>query len=243
MEIIAPILSLSLFFGLAYFTWFKLFDTSTNKGLLLTGMFVAIIRIIGPIVSFICVAYIVWNRPFLENNEKYKRIIFFGLIGLFGVFYPLSNPAIVYTIYRVFRTDSRISNQIEESQKRDAEKLEAEKLKTKKQLEAGIGTLKNKPFKYEVDVWLYFVNAIASYFMMLLSLGIAGPWVICKWGRFHASKSIIDGKSLVFKGNPKEFLPSYLIILLLIIVTCGIYAIWAGPKFMKWYWENFDFQE
>lgn len=237
MEIIGIVLAF-LVLPAAYFTWFKLVDTSTNKGLLLTGLFVGIIPIIGYIVSIICVAYIVWNRPFLENNEKYKRIIFFGLIGL-----VLGSPALVYTIYRVFRTDSRISNQIEESQKRDAEKLEAEKLKTKKQLEAGIGTLKNKPFKYEVDVWLYFVNAIASYFMMLLSLGIAGPWVICKWGRFHASKSRIDGKSLVFKGNPKEFLPSYLIILLLIIVTCGIYAIWAGPKFMKWYWENFDFQE
>lgn len=237
MEIIGIVLAF-LVFPAAYFTWFKLVDTSTNKGLLLTGLFVGIIPIIGYIVSIICVAYIVWNRPFLENNEKYKRIIFFGLIGL-----VLGSPALVYTIYRVFRTDSGISNQIEESQKRDAEKLEAEKLKTKKQLEAGIGTLKNKPFKYEVDVWLYFVNAIASYFMMLLSLGIAGPWVICKWGRFHASKSIIDGKSLVFKGNPKEFLPSYLIILLLTIVTFGIYAIWAGPKIIKWYWENFDFQE
>ncbi|MDA0863888.1 MAG: hypothetical protein O3B88_04400 [Bacteroidetes bacterium] len=243
MEIIRSILSLSLFFGLAYLIWFKLVDTFTNKGLLLTGMFVAIIPIIGPIVSIICVANIIWNRPFLENNEKYKRIIFFGLIGVFGMFFRLSNPAIVYTIYRVFRTDSRISNQIEESQKRDAEKLEAEKLKMKKQYENRIETLKNKPFKYEVDVWLYFVNAIASYFMILLSLGIAGPWVICKWGRFHASKSSINGKNLVFTGNAIEFLPTYLILILLMIVTAGIYGIWAGPKVTKWFWESFDFKE
>lgn len=102
---------------------------------------------------------------------------------------------------------------------------------------------KNKPFTYEVDVWLYFVNGIACYFIILLSLGIAGPWAICKWGRFHASKSSINGKNLEFTGNAIEFLPTYLILILLMIVTAGIYGIWAGPKVMKWYWESFDFKE
>ena len=121
--------------------------------------------------------------------------------------------------------------------------LDNKKVKPKNSPETQKRTYKNKPFKYEIDIWLYFVNVIACNFIILLSLGIAMPWAICKYGRFHASKSSIDGKSLVFNGNPKELLPYWLSMLLLSILTFGIYAILAGPKLIKWYWENFDFKE
>lgn len=253
------ILSILLTLAAVYVIGNKIVDTTTNKNLLLIGLFLPLlaelfVRIKFPgyyvfsqeaeyremypsifygveiieysflIASIICVAYIIWKRPFLETNDKYKGIIIFGLISLvLGV-----SSALTYTIYRLFRTDYRILNQVKALQELNPEKLDFGK---------------NKPFRYEVDVWLYFVNGITCYFIILLSLGIAGPWAICKWGRFHASKSSINGKNLVFTGNAKEFLPTYLILILLMIVTAGIYGIWAGPKVMKWYWESFDFKE
>jgi len=59
--------------------------------------------------------------------------------------------------------------------------------------------------------------------------------------RWRAKHSLIDGKRLIFTGSAWGLFGRWILWLLLIIVTLGIYAFWVGPRIQRWKWEHTDF--
>ena len=50
-----------------------------------------------------------------------------------------------------------------------------------------------------------------------------------------APNARISGKRLRFDGSGAELFGQYIVVLLLIIVTCGLYAPWGFVKLRRWY--------
>ena len=50
--------------------------------------------------------------------------------------------------------------------------------------------------------------------------------------------SVIDGTLIVFTGNGGAFFGTWLLGLVLITITCGIYSIWFNVKLISWFVER-----
>ena len=98
-------------------------------------------------------------------------------------------------------------------------------------------------FKFNEDVWGYFVNAIICYFIIILTLGIATPWAVCKMQRWKADNTSLNGKKTKFIGEGSALLGKFIIWLLLTIITFGIYGIWMAVKMEKFIVENTIIEE
>ena len=80
----------------------------------------------------------------------------------------------------------------------------------------------------------YFVINLVGGLLCLVTLGLAGPWVICYavgWERRH---SVYSGRRLVFNGTGMQLFGKWIIWLLLTIVTCGLYSFVMGLKLEQW---------
>ena len=53
-------------------------------------------------------------------------------------------------------------------------------------------------------------------------------------GKWEASHTAIEGDRLDFDGDAAQFFGSYILILLLTAVTCGIYGAWGQVKINRW---------
>ena len=80
----------------------------------------------------------------------------------------------------------------------------------------------------------YFVINLFGALLCMVTLGLAGPWVICyavDWERRH---SVYSGRRLVFNGTGMQLFGKWIIWLLLTIVTCGLYGFVMGLKLEQW---------
>ena len=80
----------------------------------------------------------------------------------------------------------------------------------------------------------YFVINLFGALLCMVTLGLAGPWVICYavgWERRH---SVYSGRRLVFNGTGMQLFGKWIIWLLLTIVTCGLYGFVMGLKLEQW---------
>ena len=80
----------------------------------------------------------------------------------------------------------------------------------------------------------YFIINLFGALLCMVTLGLAGPWVICYavgWERRH---SVYSGRRLVFNGTGMQLFGKWIIWLLLTIVTCGLYSFVMGLKLEQW---------
>jgi uncharacterized membrane protein YjgN (DUF898 family) len=70
------------------------------------------------------------------------------------------------------------------------------------------------------------------------SLGIAMPWAVAHLVKYFYEHTEIDGKQLVFEGNPSALFKDYIKWFLLTCVTFGIYGFWVIVKMSNWVAEN-----
>ena len=96
----------------------------------------------------------------------------------------------------------------------------------------------NKEFEFNEDVGSLFINVIASYLMILLTLGIATPWAICKLERWKADNTTIQGKKIKFTGEGSDLLGKFIVWYFLTLITLGIYSFWMITKMEKFKVEN-----
>ena len=66
------------------------------------------------------------------------------------------------------------------------------------------------------------------------TFGLATPWAVCYLWNFIISHTIVDGSRLRFDGSGAELFGQWIIWLILIFVTCGIYSFWVMPRMFKW---------
>ena len=70
--------------------------------------------------------------------------------------------------------------------------------------------------------------------LVVVTLTIGTPWVVCMIERWYAKHTVIDGKQLYFDGTGGQLFGKYLLWLLLTIITVGIFGLWLGIKMKQW---------
>lgn len=75
---------------------------------------------------------------------------------------------------------------------------------------------------------------LLSFFVCVITLGIAYPWMHCMMQRWETKHTIINGRRLTFDGSGAQLIGKYLLWVFLTIITLGIYGIWLGLGIKKW---------
>ena len=78
------------------------------------------------------------------------------------------------------------------------------------------------------------VAVIIASLIISFTCGIATPGAVCYLWNFIISHTIVDGRRLRFDGSGAELFGQWIIWLILIFVTCGIYSFWVMPRMFKW---------
>lgn len=87
-----------------------------------------------------------------------------------------------------------------------------------------------------------YFRALAVGLVSAISLGIAYPAMRCRYLRWEAAHTFVDGKRLVFCGSAAQLFGNYIKWLLLSIITFGLYFILAGQvKITEWETRNTHF--
>jgi uncharacterized membrane protein YjgN (DUF898 family) len=98
-----------------------------------------------------------------------------------------------------------------------------------------------KNFEFKGGAATYWGTALLGAIITLFSVGILYPFALVLLERWRAKHSYIDGRQLVFKGSALGLFGRWILWLILIIITLGIYSFWVFPAIQKWKWENTQF--
>ena len=82
---------------------------------------------------------------------------------------------------------------------------------------------------------------ICSFFLFIITLGIATPWIACMYLRWRIDNCAIDGKQLMFDGTGRQLFGRAFLWFLLTIITVGIFAFFIPFKMEKWVTKHTNF--
>lgn len=71
-------------------------------------------------------------------------------------------------------------------------------------------------------------------FLIIITLSIAVPWVVCIKQNWYAKHTFIDGEQLTFDGTGGQLIGNYIKWFFLCLITLGIYSFWLGIKVKAW---------
>lgn len=84
---------------------------------------------------------------------------------------------------------------------------------------------------------------LASIFLSTLTFGLAFPWLWCWRQSWYAEHTYINGKQLNFDGTGGQLFGKWLLWMLLMVVTFGIYGLWVPIKIEQWRISHTHFVE
>lgn len=87
----------------------------------------------------------------------------------------------------------------------------------------------------------YFGYGFIGGLLLLITCGLAYPWVMAMLQKWDTRHQVINRRRLVFSGTGLGFLGEYIIIVLLSLITCGIYAPWGKVRMNKYIVRHTDF--
>ena len=87
---------------------------------------------------------------------------------------------------------------------------------------------------FDGNTWQLIGYRLLSFFVCVITLGIAYPWMLCVMQNWETKHTVIDGRRLKFDGQGHQLIGNYLLWLLLTVITLGIYGIWFGLGIKKW---------
>lgn len=87
----------------------------------------------------------------------------------------------------------------------------------------------------------YFGYALLGGLLLLITCGLAYPWVMAIIQKWDTKHQVINRRRLVFSGSGLGFLGEYLLILIFTVITLGIYAPWGTVRMNKYIIRNTDF--
>ena len=70
--------------------------------------------------------------------------------------------------------------------------------------------------------------------IIVFTLTLGTAWAVCKYHRWYAKHTKINGKQLVFDGKGIQLFGKYIAWGFLTIITLGIYGLWLPIKMEKW---------
>ncbi len=87
------------------------------------------------------------------------------------------------------------------------------------------------------------VTMIVGYLLTMVTFGIYAPWFICKLYGYFTSSTTIEGTprgtvQLEFNGKGGELIITWLVGILLSVITFGIYTPWFLTKLVKFFCDN-----
>lgn len=88
----------------------------------------------------------------------------------------------------------------------------------------------------------HIVHEIKSKLIIIFTLGIAYPWVLCNLYKVRIEHTVIEGRRLSFHGDPRILFKAWLKYLVLIYITFGIYNFIAAVRLNRWLTENTTFE-
>ncbi len=86
------------------------------------------------------------------------------------------------------------------------------------------------------------INLLTILFIVL-SLGLATPWVVCFRRRWFVRKTVINGKRFIFVGTGWQFLGNFLKWVGLTIITLFIYLLWVPIRYQQWITKHTHFYD
>jgi hypothetical protein len=94
-----------------------------------------------------------------------------------------------------------------------------------------------------------FHGTAGGFFVVLILLYLSNicflilPWGICNAYTWYADNTTIDGRRLRFTGTGGGMFGLILKVVLLSMITCGIYYFWGIPEIIKWITEHMEFAD
>ena len=79
-------------------------------------------------------------------------------------------------------------------------------------------------------IGLQIVNAL----IMIFTLGLGLPWVVCRTERWDSEHQIIDGRRIYFDGKASQLFGNWIKWILLTIITLGIYSVVVPIRKQAW---------
>lgn len=86
------------------------------------------------------------------------------------------------------------------------------------------------------------MNLIVNSLLLLLTLGIAFPWVYCRNLRWESDHMIYDGKRMRFDGRGAQLIGHWILWYFLSLITLTIFAWWIPIKLQKWKVKHCHFE-
>ena len=80
----------------------------------------------------------------------------------------------------------------------------------------------------------YFIHIILWGLLIVVTLGIAYPFVVVMKEKYLANRTYTTGHKNLFDGNGFQLIGKYILWMLLTIITFGIYSIFLITKLIKW---------
>jgi uncharacterized membrane protein YjgN (DUF898 family) len=98
-----------------------------------------------------------------------------------------------------------------------------------------------KTFQFHGGAGSYFIIAILSIVMTMISFGLLFPWALCMREGWKVENTTINGRKLVFNGTGFGLLGLWIKMWFFLLITFGIYGFWIFPRLQRWIVENTDF--
>ncbi len=93
-------------------------------------------------------------------------------------------------------------------------------------------------FHFDGGAATFVGTALLGFVITVFTLGICYPFAIVLLERWRANHTYIEGRQLKFTGSAWGLFGRWLLWLLLIIVTLGIYSFWVAPRITRWKVQN-----
>lgn len=87
---------------------------------------------------------------------------------------------------------------------------------------------------FDGGYWAYIGYSLLVGFVSVITLGIALPWMLCKFQRWTAKHTVVCGKRMYFDGTGAQLVGKYLLWAFLSVITLGIYGWWLTINIRKW---------
>ena len=89
----------------------------------------------------------------------------------------------------------------------------------------------------------YLPIMLVNGLLLMVTCGIAFPWVVCRNLKWRKSHTIVNGHRLAFTGTPGDLIGNWIKWWLLTVVTCGIYHYWVNIRIREWEMSHTCFED
>ena len=100
---------------------------------------------------------------------------------------------------------------------------------------------KERVSNFDGKVLSYLGYSVLSALILIVTLGLAYPWVMAMLQGWDTKHQIINRHRLTFDGTGLGFLGEFLIIWILTIITCGIYSSWGTVRMNRYIIRHTNF--